>query len=116
MLYDYLVSHYKKGEPIFIEDIHIEGMNRPNFCQQLKTLTDNGKLKRYEKGIYYLPKETLLKAASGPSSETIAKYKYISRNGITNGFFQAAPLQMNLAFLSRFLQKGNCQQQYCRHC
>ena len=90
MLYDYLVSHYKKGEPIFIEDIHIEGMNRPNFCQQLKTLTDNGKLKRYEKGIYYLPKETLLKAASGPSSETIAKYKYISRNGITNGFFSGS--------------------------
>ena len=87
MLYDYLVSHYKKGEPIFIEDIHIEGINRPNFCQQLKTLTDNGKLKRYEKGIYYLPKETLLKVASGPSSETIAKYKYISRNGITSGFY-----------------------------
>ena len=66
MLYDYLVSHYKKGEPIFIEDIHIEGMNRPNFCQQLKTLTDNGKLKRYEKGIYYLLKLPIAKMGFAP--------------------------------------------------
>lgn len=61
MLYDYLVSHYKKGEPIFIEDIHIEGMNRPNFCQQLKTLTDNGKLKDMKKVFITFQKRLCLK-------------------------------------------------------
>ena len=50
MLYNYLREKYKDAEPIFIEDINIDGMNRPNFCQQLKTLTDNGKLVRFEKG------------------------------------------------------------------
>ena len=50
MLFEYLKEHYDDGEPIFTEDIHIEGMRRNNFCQQLKTLTDNGKIKRYEKG------------------------------------------------------------------
>ena len=49
MLIDYLHEHYDDGEPIFTEDIHIPGMNRSNFIQQLKTLTDNGKIIRYEK-------------------------------------------------------------------
>ena len=75
MLYEYLKDHYEDGEPIFIADIHIEGMNRPNFCQQLKTLTDNGKLVRYEKGIYYIPKQTRFRSSSGPNPETVAKYK-----------------------------------------
>ena len=87
MLYEYLKGHYEDGEPIFIADIHIEGMNRPNFCQQLKTLTDNGKLVRYEKGIYYIPKQTRFCSSSGPNPETVAKYKYISRGGKTSGYY-----------------------------
>ena len=30
MLYDYLVSNYEKGEPIFLADIVIEGMTEEN--------------------------------------------------------------------------------------
>lgn len=87
MLFEYLKENYAPGEPIFTEDIHIEDMKRPNFIQQLKTLTDNGKIVRYEKGIYYIPKETRFGHAVGPSPETIAQYKYISRMGKTNGYY-----------------------------
>ena len=87
MLYEYIRERYKDAEPIFIEDIHIEGLNRPNFCQQLKTLTDNGKLERFEKGIYYIPKKTRFSSSAGPSPETIATYKYISRGGKTEGYY-----------------------------
>ena len=90
MLYDYLRKKYKDAEPIFIEDINIEGMNRPNFCQQLKTLTDNGKLVRFEKGIYYFPKKTRFSSSTGPSPETIATYKYISRGGKTEGYYSGS--------------------------
>ena len=41
-----------------MNDIHIEGMRRDNFRQQIKTLADAGKIVRYEKGIYYIPKKT----------------------------------------------------------
>ena len=58
MLYEYLKENYKDGEPIFIDDIHIEGMKRDNFRQQIKALADTGKITRYEKGIYYIPKQT----------------------------------------------------------
>lgn len=87
MLYDYLTKHYDEGEPIFTEDICINGMNRPNLLQLIKTLTDNGKIARYEKGIYYIPKKTRLNAIVGPSPETVAKYKYVSRLGKTNGYY-----------------------------
>ena len=87
MLFEYLKENYAPGEPIFTEDIHIKGMNRPNFIQQLKTLTDNGRIVRYEKGIYYIPKETRFGHAAGPSPETIAQYKYISRMGKTDGYY-----------------------------
>lgn len=87
MLYEYLKRTYKDGEPIFTEDIKIEGLSRVNLNQQLKTLTDNGLLIRYEKGIYYIPRKTYFRNISGPSSETVAKYKYISRLGKTNGFY-----------------------------
>ena len=90
MLFDYLKDHYDDGEPIFTEDIHIEGMRRDNFCQQLKTLTDNGRIKRYEKGIYYIPKETRLSSDSAPNPEIVAKYKYIGRNGKIDGFYSGS--------------------------
>ena len=90
MLFDYLKDHYDDSEPIFIEDIHIEGMRRDNFCQQLKTLTDNGRIKRYEKGIYYIPKETRLSSDSAPNPEIVAKYKYIGRNGKIDGFYSGS--------------------------
>ena len=44
MLFEYLKENYKDGEPIFLDDIHIEGMRRDNFRQQIKTLADAGKI------------------------------------------------------------------------
>ena len=87
MLFEFLKENYAPGEPIFTEDIRIEGMNRPNFIQQLKTLTDNGKIIRYEKGIYYIPKSTRFSRDAGPSPEIVARYKYISRMGKIDGYY-----------------------------
>lgn len=87
MLFEYLKEHYDDAEPIFLDDIHIEGMRRDNFRQQIKTLADAGKIVRYEKGIYYIPKQTRFSSVAGPSPETVARYKYISRNGKTDGYY-----------------------------
>ena len=90
MLFEYLKKYYKDGEPIFLDDIHIEGMRRDNFRQQIKTLADAGKIVRYEKGIYYIPKKTRFDSAAGPNPETVAKYKYISRGGKTDGYYSGS--------------------------
>ena len=90
MLFEYLKENYKDGEPIFLDDIHIDGMRRDNFRQQIKTLADVGKIVRYEKGIYYIPKQTRFTSSSGPSPETVAKYKYISRGDKTDGYYSGS--------------------------
>jgi len=90
MLFEYLKEHYHDGEPIFLDDIHIKGMSRPNFRQQIKTLADNGRIMRYDKGIYYIPKATRFRSSAGPSPETVARYKYISRGGRTDGYYSGS--------------------------
>lgn len=90
MLFEYLKEHYEDGEPIFLDDIHIEGMRRDNFRQQIKTLADAGKIVRYEKGIYYIPKKTRFSSSTGPTPETVAMYKYISRGGKTDGYYSGS--------------------------
>ena len=90
MLFEYLKEHYEDGEPIFLDDIHIEGMRRDNFRQQIKTLADTGKIVRYEKGIYYIPKKTRFSSSTGPTPETVAMYKYISRGGKTDGYYSGS--------------------------
>ena len=87
MLYEYLKENYADGEPIFVSDIVIEGMSDVNLRQQFKVLTDSGRLSRYEKGIYYMPKKSRLKGSVGPGADMVAYYKYISRNSQVDGYY-----------------------------
>lgn len=87
MLYDFLVQNFDQGEPIFISDVKINGMSEVNLRQQFKVLTDAGRLMRYENGIYYIPKVTRVKGAEGPTADTVAYRKYISRNDTVDGYY-----------------------------
>ena len=66
-LYQYLTENYKENEPFFLSDIQIDGMTGNNIRQQLKKLTDAEKVKRFDKGIYYLPKKSIFKSGSKPT-------------------------------------------------
>ena len=87
MLYDYIVKNYREGEPFFFGDLLLEGITKPAASQQLRTLCDNGKLAKYATGVYYLPQKTVLKSAIGPTADTVARYRYITRNGRIEGFY-----------------------------
>lgn len=76
-LYQYLVEKYKENEPFFLSDIQIKGMSGNNVRQQLKKLTDIGKVKRFDSGIYYLPKKSIFKSGSQPTLEKVLEYKYL---------------------------------------
>ena len=52
MLYEFLKDNYKEAEPIFFSDIVIKGITKSAVNQQLKKLCDEGKLQKYENGIY----------------------------------------------------------------
>lgn len=76
-LYDYLLENYKEDEPIFLTDLKIGGISQNNIRQQLKRLTDTGKVKRFDKGIYFIPKKTIFKSGSQLSPEKVIEIKYL---------------------------------------
>lgn len=96
MLFDYLVTNYKKGEPIFLTDITIEGMTEENIRYHLKRLTDSGILSRFEAGVYYFPKKNILGEQAVLSTETVVLHKYISRRGKKVGFYSGYTLANRL--------------------
>lgn len=76
-LYEYLLDSYKENEPIFLADLQIDGMTRTNIRQRLKKLTDAGKVKRFDNGIYFLPKKTIFKSGSQLAPEKVLECKYL---------------------------------------
>ena len=87
MLYDYIISNYKEGEPIFFSDIFIEGVSRSAVNQQMKSLCNKGLIKKYDKGIYYIPKKTMLKATVGPSADMVARYRFVTKGEEIFGYY-----------------------------
>lgn len=92
MLYDYLVCNYEKGEPIFLTDLVIEGMQDENIRYHLKRLVDDGRICRFESGVYYIPKINILGEQSILSVETVALHKYVYRKGRRVGFYSGYTL------------------------
>ena len=76
-LYEYLLDNYKENEPIFLVDIQIDGMTRTNVRQQIKKLADTGKVKRFDNGIYFLPKKAIFKSGSQLAPEKVLECKYL---------------------------------------
>ena len=76
-LYEYLLDNYKENEPIFLADLQVDGMTRTNVLQQIKKLTDTGKVKRFDNGIYFLPKKTIFKSGSQLAPEKVLECKYL---------------------------------------
>lgn len=76
-LYQYLKENYKENEPIILAELQIKDMTGNNIRQQLKKLTDEGMIKRFDKGIYYLPRKSIFKSGSLPSIEKVLEYKYL---------------------------------------
>ena len=85
-LYEYLISNYKPNEPIFVSDIQLS-VSDVNLRQMFKVLCDSGKIERFDTGIYYLPKASRLKGGVPLVADTVARYKYVSRNGRIDGYY-----------------------------
>lgn len=87
MLYDYLVNMYGINEPILISTIDYEGMSEGMIRQYIKKMTDAGILKRYDTGIYFIPKESVFKSGSQLSFHRVVEEKYLKEKGKCCGYF-----------------------------
>ena len=77
MFFDYLLNTYGTNEPIFVSDITYDGMTQNNIRQQIMNYATNGKLKRYDTGIYYIPKDSIFKTAASLSQNSVIEKKYL---------------------------------------
>jgi DNA-binding Lrp family transcriptional regulator len=70
------MENYGYSEPIFLNDLSIEGLSENAVRQSVKRLVASGFLERYNNGIYYIPKHggLLGKSYLDPSMVIIRKY------------------------------------------
>lgn len=78
MLIDHLKENYKYNEPIFINEVGIEGMMDNALRQAFNRLLKNGDIKRFDTGIYYLPKSGGVLNKSYMDSNKVINKKYIT--------------------------------------
>lgn len=86
LLYQYLKNNYKENEPIFLSEIQLPDMKPVSVRQQLKKLTEDGRVKRFATGIYFIPRKTLFRSGSTLSVESVIKRKYLTEGSNKCGY------------------------------
>ena len=85
-VYSYIESNYQPNEPIFLSELNIPGMKAVSVRQQMKKLTESGHLKRFDTGIYYIPKKSMFRSGSTLSVDEVIRRKYLADGGNCCGY------------------------------
>lgn len=94
-LFESLMQQYGANEPILSSELSFGGYSRPWIYKQLNQLCEEGKLVRYEKGVYYIPTQTPFgKSLLNPRK--VIERKYISQRGETVGYYSGITFQNQL--------------------
>lgn len=86
MLKSYLLENYGYNEPIFLNDLKIEGLSENAVRQSVKRLVAKSFLKRYDNGIYYIPKAGGLLGKSYLDPLLVIMRKYVRNKYETYGY------------------------------
>ncbi len=86
MLKTYLMDNYGYNEPIFLNDISIDGVSQNAVRQSVKRLTASGFLERYDNGIYYIPKQGGVLGKSYLDPFMVVMYKYVQNKSERFGY------------------------------
>lgn len=86
MLKSYLLENYGYNEPIFLNDLKIEELSENAVRQSVKRLAANGFLERFDKGIYYIPKQDGLLGKSYLDPLLVIMRKYVKNESETYGY------------------------------
>ena len=82
----YLMENYGYNEPIFLNELFVEGMSDNAVRQAVKRLVAYGFLERYDNGIYYIPKEGGLLGKSYLDPYVVMMRKYVKNKSETFGY------------------------------
>ena len=93
--YDYLLEKFGANEPIMSNEIVFEEYSKPWIYKQLNVLVNEGKLLRFEKGVYYIPTDTVFGKSLLNPRKVIEK-KYISDGNEIVGYYSGVTFQNQL--------------------
>lgn len=97
-LYETLLEQYGYNKPILTNEIQFNNYSKPWIYKELNRLCDNNQLKRFEKGIYYIPKQTPFGSSILNPSKVVER-KYIKSDNDTFGYYSGYYL-LNLLGIS----------------
>ena len=86
MLKTYLMENYGYNEPIFLNDLVIEGLSENAVRQSVKRLVASGFLERYDNGIYYIRKCGGLLGKSYLDPSIVIMRKYVQNKSEIYGY------------------------------
>ena len=94
-LFESLVEQIGTNEPILSSEISFQDYSRPWIYKQLNQLCEEGKIVRYEKGLYYIPTKTPF-GISLLDPRKVIERKYIFQAGETVGYYSGLTFQNQL--------------------
>lgn len=87
MVYAALQNRYKPNEPILLEELNFNNLKYNYLRQLLKRLVDDGKLSRFDAGIYYIPQKTSLLGKVFLDANKVIVKKYIRDDNDVYGYY-----------------------------
>ena len=99
MIYDYIITNYQKDEPIFLAEL--PGKSSASVRQEMKKLTDEGKLERLYNGVYYIAYRTILGTKGKVSIDKFIQKKFLEANGEVSGYITGIQLANMYGFTTQ---------------
>ena len=99
MLLEYINKNFKNAEPIFLNELPCKSLE--SLRQEMKKLTDEGKLIRLYSGVYYKPYKTIIGTEGRISINKYIEKKYIYNNKKVSGFISGLGLYNKYGFTSQ---------------
>ena len=98
MFIENLERRFGANNLIFVEDILAAESNksRPTVYRMIQRAVEEGTLMRYDRGIYYIPKQMEFGLAV-PSVDRVVEKKYIGDNGEVYGIYGKLVMEVNFA-------------------
>lgn len=99
MIIDYINKNFENAEPIFLSELPCNSQQA--LRQEMKKLTDEGKLIRLYNGVYYKPYKTIIGTEGRMSINKYIEKKYIYNNKKISGFISGLGLYNKYGFTSQ---------------
>ena len=76
-LFSFINENYETDEPVFLSDLKVQNMKAGTIRQEIRNLIGEGRLKKFDTGIYYLPSSSSIFGTSVLSIDEVIRKKYL---------------------------------------